>query len=352
MTLKWSEECKSALKDVRSDKSETTWAAVTYEENSMEQMTLLATGSGDADELKSRLVDDKVIFALIRTHERIDESITTKFVFVNWAGSKTRRMLLARQSVHSGAVLEFFSPFHVDLKCEASSEISARIVAELVATASGQKSHVLSSPNGHQDAPVAAAAAAAPVEKRKPAPVESTPAPAAAAVAAAAPRKAAAAPAAAAAEGGARSKIGIAIDDEAALTAAIASVRQNDSGVNWALVSYVPGAKPDCLTLVGTGSGGVDEMLGKIDDQNVYYGLTRHVEVIDKSETVKFAHVALNGAQAPRMLRARIGTHKGAVESIFRPFHVDLVTDDKRDITERALVDLIGAASGTKSHVK
>jgi hypothetical protein len=153
-------------------------------------------------------------------------------------------------------------------------------------------------------------------------------------------------------EGGARSKIGIAIDDEAALTAAIASVRKNDSGVNWALVSYVPGAKPDCLTLVGTGSGGVDELLAKIDDQNVYYGLTRHVEVIDKSETVKFAHIALNGAQAPRMLRARIGTHKGAVEAIFRPFHVDLVTDDKRDITERALVDLIGAASGTKSHVK
>lgn len=166
------------------------------------------------------------------------------------------------------------------------------------------------------------------------------------------PAATAAAPAAAAAEGGARSKIGIAIDDEAALTAAIASVRRNDSGVNWALVSYVPGAKPDCLTLVGTGSGGVDELLAKLDDQNVYYGLTRHVEVIDKSETVKFAHIALNGAQAPRMLRARIGTHKGAVEAIFRPFHVDLVTDDRRDITERALVDLIGAASGTKSHVK
>jgi hypothetical protein len=117
-TLKWSEECKNALKDVRSDKSETTWAAVTYAENSMEDMVLLATGSGDADELKSALVDDKVVFALLRTHERIDESITTKFVFVNWAGTKTRRMLLARQSVHSGAVLDFFSPFHVDLKCE------------------------------------------------------------------------------------------------------------------------------------------------------------------------------------------------------------------------------------------
>ena len=44
-TLKWSEEAKSAVKDVRSDKSETTWAAVTYAENSMEDMVLLATGS-------------------------------------------------------------------------------------------------------------------------------------------------------------------------------------------------------------------------------------------------------------------------------------------------------------------
>jgi hypothetical protein len=350
-SLKWSVECKSAVKDVRSDKSETTWAAVTYAENSMEDMVLLATGSGDADELKSKLVDDKVVFALLRTHERIDESITTKFVFVNWAGTKTRRMLLARQSVHAGAVLDFFSPYHVDLKCDSLAELSAKIVAELVATASGQKSHVLAA-DSNTSAVAAAAAAAAPVVD-KPKPVTT---PVAAAAASTSPvRKpaaTAAAPAAAAAEGGARSKIGIAIDDEAALTAAIASVRRNDSGVNWALVSYVPGAKPDCLTLVGTGSGGVDELLAKLDDQNVYYGLTRHVEVIDKSETVKFAHIALNGAQAPRMLRARIGTHKGAVEAIFRPFHVDLVTDDRRDITERALVDLIGAASGTKSHVK
>lgn len=353
-TLKWSEDCKNALKDVRSDKSETTWAAVTYADNSMEEMVLLATGSGDADELTARLVDDKVVFALLRTHERIDESITTKFVFVNWAGTKTRRMLLARQSVHSGAVLDFFSPFHVDLKCENLAEVSAKIIAELVATASGQKSHVLSHNNASAAAAPAPTPAAAVVEKPKPVPVVAA---AAAPVEAKQPSPArkpvSSAPASAAAsESGARSKVGIAIDDEAALTAAIASVRNNDSGVNWALVSYVPGAKPDCLTLVGTGSGGVDELLAKLDDQNVYYGLTRHVEVIDKSETVKFAHIALNGAQAPRMLRARIGTHKGAVEAIFRPFHVDLVTDDKRDITERALVDLIGAASGTKSHVK
>jgi hypothetical protein len=262
-------------------------------------------------------------------------------------------MLLARQSVHAGAVSEFFSPFHVDLKTDDASEVSSQSIADLVAFASGQKSHVRAADGSTAPAPAApspvkaAAPVAAAVTKSADAPV-----------AAAEPKPVVVKPAkpvsVKAAEGGAgaRSKVGIPIEDEAALTAAIAAVRSNDDATNWVLATYVPGLKPDTLKLAGSGSGGVAELLSKLTDDNVFYGLTRHVEVIDKSETVKFAHVALNAPNAPRMLRARIGTHKGAVEAIFSPYHIDISTDEKADITEQALVDKIAAASGTKSNVK
>jgi hypothetical protein len=262
-------------------------------------------------------------------------------------------MLLARQSVHAGAVSEFFSPFHVDLKTDDASEVSSQSIADLVAFASGQKSHVRAADGSTAPAP----AAPSPVKVAAPVAVTKS---ADAPVAAAEPKPVVVKPAAAAkpvsvktAEGaGARSKVGIPIEDEAALTAAIAAVRSNDDATNWVLATYVPGAKPDTLKLAGSGSGGVAELLSKLTDDNVFYGLTRHVEVIDKSETVKFAHVALNAPNAPRMLRARIGTHKGAVEAIFSPYHIDISTDEKADITEQALVDKIAAASGTKSNVK
>lgn len=352
-TLNWSQACKDAVKAVRDDASGVTFASITYEDGSNDAMTVLASGGGDGDSVAALLAQnaDKVVFTLLRTTEKIDESITTKFVFVNFAGAQTRRMLLARQSVHAGAVLDFFSPYHVDLKTDSSAEVSAQIIADLVAFASGQKSHVRAADGSTAAAPKPAAA---PTPAPTPA---AAAAPAATAAAAAAPKPVVAKPKAAVVvktggNEGARSKTGIPIEDEAALTAAIAAVRSNANGTNWLLATYVPGAKPDTLKLAASGSGGVAELLSHLTDDNVYYGLTRHVEVIDKSETVKFAHVALNAPNAPRMLRARIGTHKGAVEAIFHPYHIDLITDEKADITEQVLLDRIAQASGTKSNVK
>lgn len=62
----------------------------------------------------------------------------------------------------------------------------------------------------------------------------------------------------------ARSVVGVRVDDEDAVKTAIADVRDNDTDTNWAAASYVPGHKPWTLTLFGSGSGGIDELLGKV----------------------------------------------------------------------------------------
>ena len=62
----------------------------------------------------------------------------------------------------------------------------------------------------------------------------------------------------------ARSVVGVRVDDEDAVKNAIADVRDNETDTNWAAASYVPGHKPWTLTLFGSGSGGIDELLGKV----------------------------------------------------------------------------------------
>jgi hypothetical protein len=153
-SLKFSSEAEDAVKDVRNDDTPTNWVALTYAEGCMflhicdsffciikinislytycyflkllnfwfvfysiakENIVLLATGNGDADELKEKAInvmknvlidrllllllfcrtdkflsfqDDKVVYALVRVKEVIDQSTTIKFVFVNWVGEK------------------------------------------------------------------------------------------------------------------------------------------------------------------------------------------------------------------------------------------------------------------------
>jgi Cofilin/tropomyosin-type actin-binding protein len=83
--------------------------------------------------------------------------------------------------------------------------------------------------------------------------------------------------------------------------------------VNWILYTY-SGGNSNTVVLKGKGSGGVDELLEQLDDSTVGYGLVRLIERVDESDTVKFAYINWTGDNIPRMLRARLGTHSGAIK--------------------------------------
>jgi hypothetical protein len=79
--------------------------------------------------------------------------------------------------------------------------------------------------------------------------------------------------------------------------------------------------------------------------------LVRKIDKIDESSTVKIAFVFWTGESVNRMLKARLGTHKGAVNAFFSPFHVDLNCTQHNEISDEIVMDLITAASGSKIHV-
>jgi len=132
---------------------------------------------------------------------------------------------------------------------------------------------------------------------------------------------------------------------------AIADVRSDKTSTNWVLVSY-QGQNSNDVALVGKGDGGVNELIDNLKDDIVAYGIVRVTEKFDNSVTVKFVFIKWIGENIHRMLKARLGTHSGAVKDVFSPYHVDVEAEKLSEISEEIVLKTVSKASGTALHVR
>ncbi|EGC39067.1 hypothetical protein DICPUDRAFT_12292, partial [Dictyostelium purpureum] len=123
-------EVYEALKDVRSDASDTNWCLIGYANETT--LSVLGKGNGGADELAQHLKSNIVAYGLVREVERFDLSDTVKFAFINFVGEEIPRMFRAKLGTHSGKVKEVFTPYHVDLSVSEPSEVSNESVAKVI----------------------------------------------------------------------------------------------------------------------------------------------------------------------------------------------------------------------------
>jgi len=93
-------------------------------------------------------------------------------------------------------------------------------------------------------------------------------------------------------------------------------------------------------------------MIELLTDDISAYGLVRKVDKIDESLTVKFAFISWMGESTDRMHKARLGTYSGAVKELFVPYHVDINTSSKSELTDEIILKLIQENSGSRSKVK
>jgi len=136
------ETCRAAIAEVRNDECPTVWA-IFGTDKATGGARLLGKGV-EADEMYSLLTDKVVAWVLLRRTLKIDDSETTKFVFINWIGDNIPRMLRARLGTWSGVVQEFIQPYHVDINASSLDEITEDILMNTIAEAAGTKIHVLS----------------------------------------------------------------------------------------------------------------------------------------------------------------------------------------------------------------
>jgi hypothetical protein len=139
--------------------------------------------------------------------------------------------------------------------------------------------------------------------------------------------------------------------DENAARAAFAEVRSNESAINWCLFTYSD-SKKNTLELVGTGSGGIEELKQHLDESKMFYGLLRVKDVIDQSVTVKFVFIIWCGEKVGFVQKGKMTTHKGSISSLMGQYHNDHYCSNLSEISEEIIISKVRDASGTAVHVK
>jgi len=141
------------------------------------------------------------------------------------------------------------------------------------------------------------------------------------------------------------------IENEAALLDAIKGVRNDNTETNLALAGHIEG-NLDTVRLVGSGKGGVDDLVAHLDSATVQYGLVRHTQKIDLSTTVKFIYIYFVGANVPALQRGKIGTAHGEIKKHFHPFHIDFEITDANEIDNTLLEKKLNENNGKVNNIR
>jgi len=313
---------------VRSDKTDTNFVLLTYEGENSNVVKLLASGAGGINELVEHLNDSIVGYGLVRVQEKFDESDIVRFVYIRWVGPNIHRMLKARIGTHSGGVKELVAPFHVDIEADRLSELEEHVVRDVVRKNAGIASRVLDKTVN-----------SAPTPGQKFTPSGGG----ARATSSSSPKGSASIPK----EGPAS----VTFSNKSEIESAIRDVRSDLTDTDWVLASY-DGPNSNNIVLLGSGAGGAQELISNLKDDIVAYGIVREVHRFDDSNTVKFAFINWQGQNIHRMLRAKLGTHSGAVKELFQPYHVDLIAEKHEEISPEIVSSLIKTNMGTATRVR
>jgi len=328
----YSDDVKRAIQVFRKDASKT-WVLLGYIGDSS-QLEVIASGTEDVSELQDYLRPELVAYGLIRKIETIDNTEAVKFCYLRWIGPDVPRMMKAKIGTHAGDIYtNLFAPVHTSLDSPDLGEVTDDNIMRLIRNASGTAVHILDNPTSHQSAHTSQPSIKQPSSSGRPTNTWAR-------TAEKKPQQQQAKP----------QESSINFEDEDGIRAAIKTVRTDSNDTNWVLVTYhAPQSKT--LKLASTGTGGFDEMKSHLEDDKVMYGLYRSTEQIDNSTTVKFVFIDWRGPNIHRMQRAVLGTHSGAVQTLFTPYHVDIMATNHDEATEEIIEKKIKNASGTAHHV-
>jgi len=273
-------------------------------------LCVIAQGKGGLNEVLQYLSDDECRYILLRKDHKVEMANTVKFAFIDWTPNTMKPMRKALVSTHKHQVAAVFKPFHVDVQAGDRSGLDENDIMARIGASSGTAVHVTDKKNDDKKAAVQVDAKTANLAKA--------------------------------------SSFAVTFTDLDAFKAAVKTFRDEKSEVDWVLSTYTD---KDKLTLIGSGSGGVEELLTKVDNDSASFGLIRVIDVIDQSKTVKFGYIKWIPDSIKPMKKAEINIRSSVIAKFFEPYHVDLHVVKKEDVTTQMLHDMVTSASGSKSRV-
>ncbi|KNZ57136.1 hypothetical protein VP01_2232g4 [Puccinia sorghi] len=100
-------------------------------------------------------------------------------------------------------------------------------------------------------------------------------------------------------------------------------VRNDKTETNWLLLNY-ESERSDKLRLASTGTGGLNELKGKLEEDQASFIYSRITYANDKeSQRHKFILIIWIGPKVKVMRKAKLSVHKADVKSVLRQFSIE-----------------------------
>jgi len=323
-------QAQQAIADLRSNDTPTNWVLFTYSDDVKNGIDLVGSGVNGVEELKQKLTDNKVFYGLVRVTDRIDQSVTVKFVFIIWVGEKVSFVQKGKITTHKGSITSLVGQYHNDVHASNLSEVNEDIILGKVRDASGTANRV-------KESTQAPSSTAATHTHTSSSPHTATRSSSSHSV----PSKAPGVPQA--------SSVVVFIDEDK-IRGAIKALRSDSDDTDWVLLTYE--GQTNKIYLFGQGNGGLEELLPNLKETEIFYGLYRTTDTVDNTVAVKFVLILWVGEKLPIIRKARITTHKGEVTSFIGQYHVDIQCSNHNEVSEEIIQEAVQKASGTANYVK
>ncbi|XP_060586255.1 uncharacterized protein LOC132741996 [Ruditapes philippinarum] len=313
------DEFETAIASVRNDADSTTYVIVQHIDGDPAKVCVLKTGDS-VDELAELVDSSQVMYILARYESTFDMSTTVKFVYFRWLGDDVAFTKKGKFGVVHGSIQEKFNPYHLFIETGSVDDFQTEKILQQLEENTGKKSKVLESTAGHQMRGFTATQLPDRERSAKTGPLMSS--------------------------------VGATVAINEDVLEAIAKVRQDEQPEKWLVAEYMDGSPKGPIVLTATGEGDSDEIVEVLTEDKPMYALYRTSDVVDDITIVKFVYIIWVGNSVKPMTKAKISTHKGIAESTFGPFHVAIFASDPAEISEKAIIEKVSTASGSKSHVK
>jgi len=127
------------------------------------------------------------------------------------------------------------------------------------------------------------------------------------------------------------------------LKSAYEDVRSDANDTNWVVYGYEGNNK---IVKKASGAGGLDELKGTLEDDQVQYGYLRVVSGDSESKRAKFVFISWVGERVGPLKRAKVSVHKAGVKQVIQSFAIEVHAEKQDELAEEDILARVRKAGG------
>ena len=125
-------------------------------------------------------------------------------------------------------------------------------------------------------------------------------------------------------------------------------VRNDNSPINWMLITYKEGSNQSVWTLHGKGEGGLEELKAAITDKFIGYGYLRVTTGDELSVRSKFVFIKYIAKGTRMNTKAKMNLHRGDVEKVINQISIAIDADSLDELDEDEINARVYKAGGKR----